>query len=133
MTIKEIITQLNISYTDEIISFIEQHKLTLANIENLPRFVSGSTLFGQDVYQLVAKINEAYQNYDIPIAEDKKEPAQNEEEDAIMALDDKVLNLLFDAGITSDEQVLELGKDGLLSVEGIGPKTANQIMKLLED
>lgn len=79
-------------------------------------------------------------NYEIETireSEYKKQYAEDEEEEKIDlsqidGLSDGIIKKLLNGGIETVEDVTEAGVEGLLDVPGIGPKTANRIIELIE-
>lgn len=130
--IQELLEQEGIEYADKIARYLEQRNIGLANIDNLPIQVSGSSLYGQNVYQLVQLLREAYATYAQNIPAAKQDERIDEETDIMAMLDDKTKALLEEAGYDKSS-ILTATYDGLTTVTGIGPKTANHIINLLEE
>jgi len=63
--------------------------------------------------------------------------AEGEEEESIAVEDiqempEKLKNKLLDADVLNVSEILELGRDGLLEISGIGPKTADKILEIVQ-
>ena len=135
----ELLKIAEIEPADKIAAYLEKNNLSMVNIDNAPAVLPFTQVYGQDVYQLVTKLNAAYLLYtsDIPTA-DTVESAHKEETTDKKAVPLNMLNekdraLLAAAIVTTVAQVEKLGMKGLVAIEGIGTKTATRILETINE
>lgn len=135
----ELLKIAGIEPAEKIAAYLEKNNLSMVNIDNAPAVLPFSLVYGQDVYQLVNKLHEAYAVYtaDIPTAEAtpaaKQKTIIGEKVVSLSMLNEKDRTLLATAIVTTVAQVEELGMDGLVAIEGIGTKTATRILETIND
>lgn len=109
--------------------------------ENAP-IRTGSTICGEDVYRVIAALNETYlqEAEDVPTLQEEEEPEEEEEGTSIFTLTERGISearvqKIASAGIMTVEKLQALSKkersELLESLDDIGEKTAQKIENVL--